>query len=148
MNLMIIYLTVYDHRMEIWKTIPSLPEYEASSLGRVRKVPHQKQMPNGGLRTYGGKPHHGQWSEQDNRYVLMYKGKTYKVARLVCETFNGPSPFDGAVVMHDDENSRNNTPTNLVWGTQKQNLNYPGFVDYCKSRTGENNPFIKGRNSI
>jgi hypothetical protein len=29
--------------------------------------------------------------------------------------------------MHVDEDSRNNKPTNLKWGTQKQNLNFPGF---------------------
>lgn len=47
--------------------------------------------------------------------------------------------------MHDDEDARNNRPGNLVYGTQKQNLNYPGFLEYCRNRTGSNNPYIKGR---
>ena len=47
--------------------------------------------------------------------------------------------------MHLDENARNNKPENLRWGTQKENLNAPGFIAYCKSRTGDNNPYRKGK---
>jgi hypothetical protein len=49
--------------------------------------------------------------------------------------------------MHLDENSKNNRPENLAWGTQKENLNAPGFIEYCKGRTGKNNPYIKGKSS-
>lgn len=68
-----------------------------------------------------------------------------KVSRLVCEAFNGPAPEGKNVCMHIDENSRNNQPANLAWGTQKENLNAPKFIAYCKGRTGENNPYLKGR---
>jgi hypothetical protein len=47
--------------------------------------------------------------------------------------------------MHLNENSDDNRPENLAWGTQKQNLNAPGFIAYCKSRTGENSPTAKSR---
>jgi len=67
-----------------------------------------------------------------------------KVHRLVCEAFHGPPPFDRAVVIHLDENALNNKPENLKWGTQKENLNMPGYIAYCKSRTGENSPGAKG----
>lgn len=67
-----------------------------------------------------------------------------KVHRLVCEAFHGPAPFKRAVVLHLDENAINNKPENLRWGTQKENLNMPKFISYCKSRTGENSPSIKG----
>jgi hypothetical protein len=33
--------------------------------------------------------------------------------------------------MHIDENSRINRADNLEWGTQKQNLNAPGFLSYA-----------------
>lgn len=69
---------------------------------------------------------------------------TMKVHRLVCEAFHGPAPFERAVVLHLDENALNNRPENLQWGTQKENLNMPKFVEYCKSRTGENSPVTKG----
>lgn len=128
---------------ETWRTIPSLPEYFASSMGRLMRVPYRGALPYGGVRPYGGEPTRGQWDGK--RFVLPFKGQTWKVSRLVCEAFNGPPPFEGAVCMHDDENSRNNKPGNLIWGTQKENLNAPGFLEYCRGRTGDNNPFIKGR---
>jgi len=66
-----------------------------------------------------------------------------KVHRLVCEAFHGPAPFRNAVVIHLDEVGVNNRPENLKWGTQKENLNMPGFKAYCRSRTGENSPRAK-----
>jgi hypothetical protein len=82
------------------------------------------------------------------RYVLNYKGKNYKVARLVCEAFHGPPPPDKPNCLHRNEDALDNRPRNLKWGTQKENLNAPGFVAYCKGRTGENNPYIKGRKRL
>jgi len=76
--------------------------------------------------------------------IFQYKGKTYKVHRLVCEAFNGP-PFEGAVCMHLDSDYKNNKPENLAWGTQKENLNHPAYIAYCKTRVGKNSPTYKGR---
>lgn len=100
-------------------------------------------MPRGGMRTYGGEPTRGQWD--GDRFVYPLRGKTYKVARLVCEAFNGQPPAGRQYCLHVDEDSRNNRPSNLTWGTQKENLNAPGFIAYCKSRTGEASPAVKGR---
>ena len=112
---------------EIWRPIPRLPEYLASSLGRVMRIPYVAPMPHGGYRVYGGEPWFGVWVEEDQRFTFQFQGKTHKVHVLVCEAFHGPKPFPQAVAMHLDEDSRNNKPTNLEWGTQKQNLNFPGF---------------------
>lgn len=131
--------------LEKWRAIPSLPEYIASSHGRLMRLPWGGRMPYGGMKPYGGKPTTGAWSKMDNRFVLPYRGKTYRVARLICEAFHGPAPADKPVCMHLDENSRNNRPENLRWGTQKENLNAPGFLEYCRGRTGENSPTTKGR---
>ena len=120
--------------MEIWRSVPSLPEYEASSLGRIRRVPHVKSMPHGGTRTYGGKPWAGVWDRVQGRYTFMFKRKTYRVARLVCEAFHGPPPFEGAVALHKDEDSRTNKEGNLEWGTQDENLNAPKVKAYHRSR--------------
>lgn len=93
-------------------------------------------------RSYGGEPTYGQWD--GSRFIYSRRGhKTLRVARLICEAFNGPAPEGRPVCMHLDENSRNNRPENLAWGTQKENLNAPGFIVYCKSRTGENSPTRK-----
>ena len=66
-----------------------------------------------GPKQYGGNPTYGQWD--GDRLIYARRGyKTLKVARLVCKAFHGPAPFERAVAMHKDENSRNNHPRNLV----------------------------------
>ena len=110
-------------------------------------VPRWQPVNKGhGLRPYGGSPTYGQWDGV--RFLYQLRGHTYKVARLVCEAFNGPATEEKRVCMHLDENSRNNAPTNLAWGTQKENLNAPGFIDYCKGRVGDNSPVVKGHRRI
>lgn len=68
-----------------------------------------------------------------------------KIHRLVCEAFHGPSPFPKAVVIHLDEDALNNAAENLRWGTQKENLNMPGFRAFCQGRVGENSNWAKHR---
>lgn len=128
---------------ELWRVIPSLPGVLASTRGRLMVVPTVGTMPNGGVRHYSGRARTGSWD--GNRYVFGFQGTTYKVARLICEAFHGAPPPEKPVCMHLDENSRNNVPGNLAWGTQKENLNAPGFIEYCRSRTGENSPIAKGK---
>lgn len=127
---------------EQWREVPSEPRILVSSLGRVMRKPFIGKMPHGGQRQYLGKASAGQWD--GCRYIYVLSGKTYKVARLVCEAFSGQPPAN-SVCMHLDENSRNNTPDNLAWGTQKENLNAPGFIRYCKARTGDSSPTTKAR---
>lgn len=128
---------------EVWRKVPSVPRLRASNLGRLRLDPIAVALPNWGVRLYGGTPTLGAWD--GTRYVWQYGRRTRKVARLVCEAFKGPPPPGRSVCMHADENARNNRPTNLSWGTQRENLNAPGFLEYCRGRTGESNPHIKGR---
>jgi HNH endonuclease len=101
-------------------------------------APHEVRMPHGGVRLYGGFPQEGAWREgtgrQGGRYKLPLRGKHYSVSRLVCEAFNGPPPPDKPLCLHIDEDVTNNTPSNLVWGTQKENLNMPAFLAYCRQR--------------
>lgn len=108
-------------------------------------LPSTGPMPRGGKRHYGGTPYFGFWEKNQGRFVTTYRGKNYKVSRMICEAFHGPQPFEGAVTMHLDENAANNRADNLAWGTQKENLNAPGFIEYCKSRTGENSPRAKAK---
>ena len=119
---------------EVWKRIPSVPALMASSEGRIMVAPYWGTMPNGSKRQYGGEPHFGVWNKADGRFITVYKGKTHKVARLVCEAFHGAPPFDGAVCMHLDENAANNRADNLAWGTQKENLNAPIHKEYQMRR--------------
>lgn len=130
---------------ERWRIIPSLQEYLASTMGRIMRIPFVGAMPYGGTKHYGGMPNHGTWHPEEQRFCLHYRGKNYKVARLICEAFHGAAPASKPVCMHVDEDSKNNRPNNLAWGTQKENLNAPGFIAYCRARTGENSPTAKSR---
>ncbi len=109
-------------------------------------------MPNGVIRDYITKPILGSIAKSSKTAKHSYRNVFWKnvgnlkVHQLVCEAFHGPKPFDKAVVINLDENGLNNIPENLKWGTQRENLNSPGFKEYCKSRIGENSPVIKGRN--
>lgn len=137
--------------MEIWNKVPSVPEISASSLGRVCIAPAQAKMPHGGLRWYHPTPTYGYEEKSSTgrpgvpkRRILRVARlkRTFKIARLVCEAFHGPPPFDRAVTIHIDEDPSNNRPENLRWGTQKENLNMPKFKAWQKS--DERKQLLKG----
>ena len=136
---------------EVWKEVPSRPGIKASNLGRVLLPERTARMPNGGKRKYCPKPTFGAKTKANKNARHEFMGLfnrffgNMKVHRLICEAFHGPPPNKKSVVIHLDENSLNNKANNLKWGTQKENLNMPGFIKYCKSRTGKNSPTIKGR---
>ena len=136
---------------EVWKPVPSKEGIMASSWGRILLPPRVAKMPHGGERTYTPKPIYGvkTKSSKNARHEYMGIQNRYfgnmKVHRLVCEAFHGPAPDESMVVIHLDENGLNNMRENLNWGTQKENLNMPGFLVYCSSRTGDNNPRVKGK---
>ena len=130
---------------EVWRDVPSVPGILVSSEGRVMVTPYRYPMPGGGMRPYGGQPYFGVWHKTDGQFCVPVKRKTYKVHLLVAEAFHGPPPFEGAVVMHLDENAANNRSDNLKWGTQKENLNASNFVEYRKNRTGEQSAWTKGQ---
>lgn len=135
----------------MWKPVPSLPGVRANNLGQILLPETKAQMPNGGTRAYKTKPRLGSIAKarpdggHKRRIIQTRAYGTIKVHRAVCEAFHGPPPFPEAVVIHRNEDSTDNRPKNLKWGTQKENLNAPGFIAYCKSRTGENSPTAKNR---
>lgn len=69
-------------------------------------------------------------------YLISLKGKHYLVHRLVAEAFlDKPDGCD--IVEHKDDNPSNNSVSNLMWSTQRDNLKRPGRInkmtDYYKS---------------
>lgn len=137
---------------EVWKPVTSKQGVLASSYGRVQLPSSTRPMPYGGTREYSPKPTYGFNTKASKSALHEYKGLysrvfgNLKVHRLVCEAFHGLAPFYRAVVIHLDENALNNRPENLRWGTQKENLNMPKFLAYCRARTGENSPRTKWKN--
>ena len=124
---------------EVWKPVPSIPGLLASSEGRVLIPPCYAPLPNGGYRLYETRPVQGAVTKSTRDAAHSYRGLYWKkhgnvkVHRAVCEAFHGPAPFDGAVVIHIDEDAHNNCPDNLKWGTQKENLNAPKFKAWQRS---------------
>jgi len=139
--------------IEVWRPVESKEGIMASSFGRVLLPKRWAKMPNGGIRCYDPKPTYGVMTRASKTARHVYMGisnKFYgnmKVHRLVCEAFHGQAQDDSYVVIHLDEDATNNRPENLKWGTMKENMNMPGFIEYCKSRTGENSPVVKGKRS-
>jgi hypothetical protein len=48
-------------------------------------------------------------------------------------------------VLHIDERSSNNRASNLKLGTHIENYTAPGYLEYCRNRTGENSTTAKAR---
>lgn len=96
--------------MEEWRSIPSYPGYEASSLGRIRTRAHKvlpgTPQPTGHIRVG--------IQIASNKQIKRYAHV------LVCEAFNGPCP-PGKECRHKDGVSNNNVPDNLCWGTRQEN---------------------------
>jgi hypothetical protein len=133
---------------EFWKLVPHMPGVLASTEGRILLPPGHAPVPNGGYRSYITRPFEGtvRRSKSSAKHVyrgFFWRGQNYKSHQVVCAAFHGPKPFDKAVVIHLDENALNNRPENLKWGTQKENLNAPGFIAYCKGRVGNDSPRAK-----
>jgi hypothetical protein len=114
---------------EEWKVIPSFPVYEASSLGRIRRIP--------------GTYTHGSHSVKSCLKLILdqdgYKfftasiggvGYPLRVHRAVAEAFIGPKP-EGKEVNHIDSNKINNRPTNLEYLTPRENLDHKYRMGRC-----------------
>ena len=94
---------------EEWRPIPGWEDlYEASSLGRIRRI--TKSPP------YVMTP----CPDKDGYRVVTLtrnnKWKSWRVAFLVCSAFHGPRP-DGLQAAHGDGSKDNDTPSNLRWAT-------------------------------
>lgn len=123
---------------EEWRPVPGHPLLEASSLGRVRSLPYQTPMPHGGFKTNEMKPtsgvvHRASPGAKCCYRKVLFRRKNYKAHRLVALAFHGPPPPGRDRVLHADDDGLNNRPGNLQWGTQKENLNTPAFLAWCRS---------------
>lgn len=99
---------------EMWLSIPEYPEYEISSIGRIRKGNKiLKPFVN-----YG----HG------SRYLRIKLSnahccRAYYVHRLVAMTFL-EKPDGAEFVNHKNCDTFNNSMNNLEWCTHSQNVNW------------------------
>lgn len=95
--------------IEEWRSVEDYPNYEVSSLGRVRNVRTGRVLKNGYFK---------------NGYVKITltngKPRTFTMHSLVAHAFIGPRP-EGLVVAHWDGTRDNNVPSNLRYTTNAAN---------------------------
>lgn len=108
-----------------WRTIPSAPGYEASSIGEIRRnnrIRKQALKKSGYL-----------------QLNLSLGGKIISrlVHTLVCEAFNGPCP-EGKECAHDNGIKTDNRPSNLIWKTELENKR--DKIRHGTSLRGSKNP--------
>lgn len=98
--------------LEEWKSIPDFPDYEASSLGRIRRASCNYILK---LSTH---------SEGYLIVTLMNRGKRHveTVHRIVCKTFHASTYFEGAHALHKNHNKTDCSRDNLYWGTHQDNI--------------------------
>jgi len=102
---------------EVWKSLDFLgcPNYEVSSLGRVRN------MKTNCVRVLGGNGHGYLKVRLRNGTP---KGQLYQVHRLVALAFI-PNPENKPEVGHKNTVRDDNRVENLEWVTRKENNNHP-----------------------
>ena len=121
-----------------WKDIVDFPGYQANGdTGEIRSFVKNPDRPRVLRQTKVGKKGH--------RRVFLYRDRIrfpQLVHRLVAQTFV-PNPNNYPIVRHRDDNPAHNYASNLVWGTQLDNmhdcmangrLNYDGLLRYNEKR--------------
>lgn len=102
--------------IEKWKTIEDFPNYEASNLGRIRRIKTQKILKPGFSKVKNPRP-----------IVVLYKNKkskTMAVSRIILTAFKGKPNFEKAECNHKDGIRLHNEITNLEWVTGCGNIQH------------------------
>lgn len=127
-----ITVTAEDYANEEWRSIPDFNEYEASSLGRVRRIKSKRPSIVGRVL----KPDIHQKGYL--RLVLTKGNKSYHISphRLVALAFL-PNPENKPEVNHKNFNRVDCRVENLEWTTKLENIQYS--VDAGRTAKGELN---------
>lgn len=104
---------------EEWRAVVGFPDYEVSSLGRVRRAtPGHATWPGRILKPI---PRKGYLTV----HPIASRGVPFiplAIHVAVCEAFHGPKPTPEHQVAHWDGAGHNNRRGNVRWATSKQNM--------------------------
>lgn len=119
--------------MEMWRSVVGFEHaYEVSSLGNVRSIDRTVSghyLSSDGKFQRKGRPMKTHLNFRGYPRVTLrtkdQKDKTIYVHRLVAEAFVfNPDPKNKTYVNHIDGNKLNNTPENLEWTTNAENMKH------------------------
>ena len=111
---------------EAWRPVPHNHDYEVSNCGSVRSLERVITRPNrwGGTTSVTWPAKLLRTTIHQGYRQLKLGGKTvYRVHQLVAWAWIGPQPV-GTVVNHIDGNKLNNTPANLEYITNPENVKH------------------------
>ena len=129
---------------EEWRDILGFEgKYQVSNKGRVRSLPHPVRLVAHGketTRVSPGKVLRPAASFSGHLSVVLGRGNTRAVHRLVVETFLGPCP-PGHETLHLNHTPSDNRIENLKYGTRSENMR----MDYSVGARKVHQNFIGAR---
>jgi hypothetical protein len=104
------YTKIIDLDGELWRSIPDVQNYMASSHGRIKKIMEFYERLIHGTFSY---PY----------IVVTIESRQYRKHILICRTFHGPKPIGPGryVVNHLNGIKNDNRSSNLGWVTTREN---------------------------
>lgn len=125
---------------EVWRDIPSAPNYQASSRGRLRSVYFNNRYTKDRYRPRVCKPSILPTGYLSLTIRLNGKSITKTAHRLICEAFHGHCP-EGMMCTHINGIRHDNRPENLRWATGSENQT--DRFRHGTASIGEANPLAK-----
>lgn len=107
-----------DIMKEIWKEIPGFEDYEASTIGRIRRKTKSHAFPAGYI-LKGYQDLTGYINIVLHKKQIPYPTRFHRVIAI---TFLGPPPTNKHEVNHKNGIKNDNNIDNLEWITHKENI--------------------------